>query len=210
MDENRYSRDLVKDFNAYMDGETLVLDGDVHVENEVLIIEQTNFFPSKFDYSNRDEVILLASSAVNTADGFCELVEKNFDTTSSDVLKEKHLEMYLALAGFACEIYMKAIIYFEDLHKNEKIKTHELNKLYNKLPFELQKTIADEFGNISDILEEIKDVFTELRYNFEVSSIRGDYLIVFRLMKFLKVVAHGYPQKKTGAIKYANGILSFE
>ena len=152
MDENRYSRDLVKDFNAYMDGETLVLDGDVHVENEVLIIEQTNFFPSKFDYSNRDEVILLASSAVNTADGFCELVEKNFDTTSSDVLKEKHLEMYLALAGFACEIYMKAIIYFEDLHKNEKIKTHELNKLYNKLPFELQKTMADECGNISDIL----------------------------------------------------------
>lgn len=46
-------------------------------------------------------------------------------------------------------------------------------------------------------------MFTTLRYDFEQNHIQGDCLVVFRFVEKLRTIAHTYPQKKAGAVKYA-------
>ena len=53
-------------------------------------------------------------------------------------------------------------------------------------------------------------MFATLRYDFEQNRIKGDYLVVFRFMEELRTIAHTYPQKEIGTVKYANGTLAFE
>lgn len=46
--------------------------------------------------------------------------------------------------------------------------------------------------------------------NWDDYRIQGDYLVVFRFMDELRAIAHTYPKKKAGAVKFANGTLAFE
>ncbi len=210
MSDNGYSRDFVKKTMAHMEGETLVIDGAAHVEDGVLVFEDTNFLPRNMDYDDDDSIKILATSAIHTADGFCDLVKRNCDLNNPNISSDAHLEMYLALSGLACEIYMKAIIYHENLHNGKPAKGHLLNELFDKLPNVTQGAIISKITNIKSILPSIGDMFTTLRYDFEQNHVQGEYLIVFKLMEELRTIAHTYPQKKPGAIKFANGVLAFE
>lgn len=210
MDNNEYSRSLTTGVLAHVEGETLVIDGPAHLDGSTLVFDTVNFLPQDVDYTDSNSMKILATSAVHTADGFYDLVKQNCNTSNPNISYDAHLEMYLAISGLACEIYMKAIIYHENLHGGKQARGHRLDDLFTQLPVTVQETINSKINNIVTILPTIKDMFTTLRYDFEQNHIRGDYLIVFRFMEELRVIAHTYPQKKIGAVKFANGTLAFE
>ena len=210
MSNNEYSRSLTTGTVAHVEGESLVIDGPAHMDVSTLVIDSVNFLPQEVDYTDNDSVKMLATSAIHTADGFYDLVKQNCNTTDPDISHEAHLEMYLALSGLACEIYMKAIIYHENLHGGKQVRGHKLDDLFSQLPIGVQGAVSSKINNIAAILPAIKDMFTTLRYDFEQNRIQGDYLVVFKFMEELRTIAHTYPQKKTGAVKYANGTLAFE
>ena len=210
MSKNEYSRSLTTGVIAHVEEESLVIDGPAHMDGGTLDIDAVNFLPQNVDYTDNHSVKILATSAVHTADGFYELVKQNCKTSDPDISYGAHLEMYLALAGLSCEIYMKAIIYHENLHGGSQARGHKLDDLFGQLPVATQGVISSKISNIAAILPTIKDMFTTLRYDFEQNHIKGDYLVVFQLMEELRMIAHTYPQKKPGAVKYAKGVLAFE
>lgn len=210
MSNNEYSRSLTTGVIAHVEGESLVIDGPAHLDGGTLVIDAVNFLPQDVDYTDNDSVKMLATSAVHTADGFYDLVKQNCNTSDPDISHDAHLEMYLALSGLACEIYMKAIIYHENLHGGKQARGHKLDELFTLLPVSVQGVVVSKINSITATLPAIKDMFTTLRYDFEQNHIRGDYLVVFRFMEELRTIAHTYPQKKAGAVKFANGTLAFE
>lgn len=210
MSNNEYSRSLTTGVIAHVEGESLVIDGPAHLDGGTLVIDTVNFLPQEVDYTDGNSVKILATSAVHTADGFYDLMKKSCNTSDPDISYDAHLEMFLALSGLACEIYMKAIIYHENLHGGKQVRGHKLDELFSQLPFSVQGMVDSKINNIAAILPAIKDMFTTLRYDFEQNHIQGDYLVVFRLMEELRAQAHTYPQKKPGAVKSANGTLAFE
>lgn len=210
MGSNEYSRTFAKEIVAHVESNTLALDGLTHAEGGTLVIDEVNFLPRSVDYTDNDSVKMLATSALHTADGVYDLVKSNCNTTNPDVSSGAHLEMYLALSGLACEIYMKAIIYFENLHKGKQKRGHGLDELFIELPESVQRIVTSKISNIKKILPTIRDMFKTLRYDFEQNHVQGEYLVVFKLMEELRIIAHTYPQKNPGAVKYANGVLVFE
>ena len=210
MSNNEYSRSLTTGTVAHVEGESLVIDGPAHMDGSTLVIDSVNFLPQEVDYTDNDSVKMLATSAIYTADGFYDLVKQNCNTTDPDISHEAHLEMYLALSGLACEIYMKAIIYHENLHGGKQVRGHKLDDLFSQLPIGVQGAVSSKIDNIATTLPAIKDMFTTLRYDFEQNRIQGNYLVVFGFMEELRTIAHTYPQKKAGAVKFANGTLAIE
>ena len=210
MSNNEYSRSLTTGVIAHVEGESWVIDGPAHLDGSTLVIDSVNFLPQEVDYTDNGSVKILATSAVHTADGFCDLVKQNCNTSDPDISHDAHLEMYLALSGLACEIYMKAIIYHENLHGGKQVRGHKLDELFTLLPISVQGVVSSKIISITATLPSIKDMFTTLRYDFEQNRIQGDYLVVFRLMEVLKTIAHTYPQRKAGAVKFANGTLAIE
>ena len=210
MSNNEYSRSLTTGTVAHVEGESLVIDGPAHMDVSTLVIDSVNFLPQEVDYTDNDSVKMLATSAIHTADGFYDLVKQNCNTTDPDISHEAHLEMYLALSGLACEIYMKAIIYHENLHGGKQVRGHKLDDLFSQLPIGVQGAVSSKIDNIATTLPAIKDMFTTLRYDFEQNRIQGNYLVVFGFMEELRTIAHTYLQKKAGAVKFANGTLAIE
>ena len=210
MSKNEYSRSLTTGVIAHVEGESLAIDGPAHLDGSTLVIDSVNFLPQEVDYTDNDSVKMLATSAVHTADGFYDLVKRNCNISDPDISHDAHLEIYLALSGLACEIYMKAIIYHENLHGGKQARGHKLDELFIQLPASVQGVVNSKINNIVATLPTIKDMFTTLRYDFEQNHIQGDYLVVFRFMDELRTIAHTYPRKKAGAVKFANGTLAFE
>ena len=210
MSNNEYSRSLTTGTVAHVEGESLVIDGPAHMDESTLVIDSVNFLPQEVDYTDNDSVKMLATSAIHTADGFYDLVKQNCNTTDPDISHEAHLEMYLALSGLACEIYMKAIIYHENLHGGKQVRGHKLDDLFSQLPIGVQGAVSSKIDNIATTLPAIKDMFTTLRYDFEQNRIQGNYLVVFGFMEELRTISHTYPQKKAGAVKFANGTLAIK
>lgn len=210
MSNNEYSRTFTKKISTHVEGDELLIEGTTHMEGEELIFDDINFLPETIDYNDSDSIEMMATSAIHTADGFYDLVKANCNITNPDISSSAHLEIYLALSGLACEIYMKAIIYFENLHNGKQVRGHKLDELFNKLPQAVQSGIIGKVNNIKGILPNISDIFTRLRYDFEQNRISGDYLLVFELMEELKTVAYTYPQKACGVMKYAKGCLLLE
>lgn len=196
MNDN-FSRDFVNGFTAHEKGGTLYIDG-------------ADFLPNTIDYADIESVKILATNAVHTADGLYDLIKNNCNTLVPDLSVKGHLEMYMALAGLACEIYLKSIIYNENLNENKQIKGHKLNELFIRIPVSYQEEIRTEISNIDEILSSICDLFTTLRYDFELNHVQGDYLAVFKIMEKLKTISHRYPTKNIGSIRYLDGCLMFE
>ena len=210
MKNNEYSRQFVKGISARIIKENYNTGRTIPFEAETVIIDVEQKLPFKVDYTNDAEIEVLATSAVHTADGLYDLVKRNCCTSTPDNSYDAYLEMYLALAGLACEIYMKAIIYHEKLHRGKIVKEHNLNELFKRLPPKQKTIIVERIDNIKTILPTIRDMFTTLRYNFEKNNINGEYLLVFDLMEELRIIANEYPKIKHSIVSCASGIMRFE
>lgn len=197
MNSNEFSKELVSGYGIRQEGGTVFIDIDDSI-------------PKEIDYTDYDSVKILATNAVHTANGLYDLIKDNCNTQNPDPSPKAHLEMYLALTALACEIYMKSIIYNENLHDGKKCTGHKLEELFQKIPNITQEKIRTKISNIDSILPFVGDIFTTLRYDFELNSIQGDYLIVFVLVDILKEISNSYPKKPTSSIRYADGTLSID
>ena len=168
------------------------------------------FLRESVDYADTTNVRVMASNAVHTANGLYELISKNCDTAKPSISKEDHLEIFLALAGLTCEIYMKSIIYNEFMHGDQKLKKHYLDELFEMLPDNIQTELSAKIPKLKEAVGEIKDIFIKLRYDFELNTFAGNYLVVFQLMEELKSISNRYPTETRSMLSYAAGIAIIE
>ena len=194
-----------KEFSKYS-----VYHYDLQQEGETLYIKGASFLPEEVDYTDENSIIILATKAVNTADGLYDLIKCNYNTNDPDISAKSHLEMFLSLAGLTCEIYLKSIIYYENKHNGKKNTEHNLSQLFKNIPKEHKDTIKQIIPNIDEILPSIGNVFKSFRYDFEINSIQGEYLYLFDFMEKLRTICKSYPSYNVGEIRYANGIMSIE
>ena len=180
---------------------------DITQEGDALHINGVSALPKEIDYSDEESVKMLATNAVHTADGLYELIKNNCNTSEPDTSSKAHLEMYFALAGLVCEIYMKSIVYNEMLHEGKKCKGHGLCSLFVKIPDVHRKAIRLRIDNIDEKLATAENAFETLRYDFELGLIEGDFFVLFDLMEELKKICESYPKHTTGALICANGTL---
>lgn len=197
MSSKEFSKQLIREYNMEVDGSALHIN-DAHP------------LPEEIDYNNNDSVNILATKAFQTADGFYHLIKNNCNISEPSASADARLEMYLALAGLACEIYMKCIIYFEKRPGGKQCKGHKLNGLFLLLPDAYRDEIKQRIKGIEVELPKIGDVFETLRYDYELNRIQGNYLLVFDLMELLHAICDSFPKRIVGEIRYANGILSFK
>ncbi len=110
--------------------------------------------------------------------------------------------------AFACEMFLKSLLTYK---KVQLKKAHQLRKLYNMLPTEYQKHIAQEVsiktvGHITDmfgvpLLDKISDTFIKWRYWYEQKDItmRMDsyFLVAFRdvLKGLCQRTVYGIPKQ---------------
>lgn len=101
--------------------------------------------------------------------------------------------------AFACELYLKAILYELDLDFG---RTHRIIELFQLLPEEYQNKIKENVHfkyekkeNFELVLEEISDAFVFLRYSHErkavVSNWDGLSMISTAIMKVSRTVVEG-------------------
>ena len=183
---------------------------DVEQKDSALIIRGAKFANEAIDYSNEEDLKRLATRANQTADGLFDLIAANCNMDSPDISPSAHLEMYLSLAGLACEIYFKSLIYFDCNNKGENLaraEGHKFEKLFNLLSAEKQETIKERVKGIEELLPELSYLFPHMRYDFELNHIQGEYLTVFNLMQELKILSNSNPAVKNGSIRFANGTL---
>ena len=197
MKSNEFKKDLIKD-------------AEINVVNASISFKKLNFYPKEADFSDNEFVKIIASNAVNTANGYYDLIKKNFSANKADLSPEAHIEMYLALAGLTCEIYLKSIIYNEFKHNGKKYIEHNLKNLFDKLPDIHKSRITNKIPNILEDLQTVSKVFEELRYDFELNHIDGNYFVLFDLMEELSVISNNYPKQSVSSLRYANGVLRIE
>ena len=197
MKSNEFKKDLVKD-------------AEINVVNASISFKKINFYPKEADFSDNEFVKIIASNAVNTANGYYDLIKKNFSANKADLSPEAHIEMYLALAGLTCEIYLKSIIYNEFKHNGKKYFEHNLKNLFDKLPDIHKSRITNKIPNILEDLQTVSKVFEELRYDFELNHIDGNYFVLFDLMEELSAISNNYPKQSVSSLRYANGVLRIE
>ena len=92
-------------------------------------------------------------------------------------------------SAFACEVYLKALLKYND---NPVMKEHRLKELYGLLPENTREwiklTVINHYGQWydcfgQDYLESISNAFTDWRYSYEsnrLMSIHHGFLTTFR------------------------------
>ena len=89
------------------------------------------------------------------------------------------IQVVLVNLAFACELYLKAMLYELNVDFG---RTHRIVELFRLLPEEYQKKIKenvhfkyDKEDNFHLILEEISDAFVFLRYSHERKAVVGNW-----------------------------------
>lgn len=193
MSGREFTHDAILELNVRQEGGTLYAEG-TDAKKDV-------------NYSDEVEMKRLATRANHTADGLFDLITRNCNIDNPDIALGAHLEIYLSLAGLACEIYLKSLIYYDARNRGKKLGTHDLCDLFRRISQESKETIRREINDIDELLPSLSVLFKDLRYDFELNHIAGKYLTVFDLMKVLKTLSNGNPALETGYIRRANGAL---
>lgn len=106
----------------------------------------------------------------------------------------------LMLATFSCELFSKAILYYEK--EQGEVSGHELKKLYDDFPINVKNEIKVIIKNEDNYLEEsyseerfirfleqISDEFSKWRYRFEYVKNNSNYSFALDYPKILKKVS---------------------
>lgn len=180
---------------------------DIEQHGDTLYIKGANFLSKDIDYTDEKSMKRLATKANSTADGLYDLITKNCNIIKPSLSPKSHLEMYLSLAGLACEIYLKSLIYYEFKNDGAIIRQHNFEKLFRRLSQDKQQVIRNAIANIDELLPRLSILFPCLRYDYECNHIQGEYLAIFDFMNELKSISNQNPPVLTGAIRCANGEL---
>ena len=167
------------------------------------------FKSADVDYNDINNVRVMATYAIKTANGIADLIHEKIDI-SNPLSQNGNLELYIALAALASEIYMKAIIYYSNNHNGKIIRRHHLCNLYKQLPKATRDSLEKELPEIPKYLESISNAFMEMRYFFEFNAFNNEYLFVFKLLKALENHTKRYEMYELPLLKYAGGALLVE
>lgn len=145
---------------------------------------------------NDNDLEDISYSAKEVADGYYELIPDNYDWFKIDIGAKSKFEMYLAIAGLACEIYLKAILYRCNGIKASSRKKHDLKELFILLDgcrHDLAERIISDVckNDNTDFYEELdrsKDIFNEFRYSYELNGYTIHVLFVITFMNSLKEI----------------------
>lgn len=194
MGYKEFSHDSVVGYDVKQEGDTLYIMGAEDLEEDI-------------DFSDETALKRLATRATHTANGLFELIVGNCNIDQPDIAPDAHLEIFLSLAGLACEIYLKSLIYYDCKNGGKMIHSHDLQDLFRCISQEKQENVREKIDDIDKFLPELSKLFPCLRYDYEYNHIRGEYLVIFDLMKVLKELSNSNPAIETGSIRSANGIL---
>ena len=177
-------------------GVTLVLDG-AFKSNEV-------------DYTDDENVKVMATCAINTANGLYSLIHENCNISKPLEESNTNIIMFISLAALASEIYFKAIIYYHYKHNGKCIKEHHLDKLYRVIPDEERMTISTIIPGIEEYLCNIANAYADLRYVFELNAFNKEYLVIFDLMDILHSITEEYETMDYPLLRYSSSIIRIE
>ena len=177
-------------------GVTLVLDG-AFKSNEV-------------DYTDDENVKVMATCAINTANGLYSLIHENCNISKPLEESNTNIIMFISLAALASEIYFKAIIYYHNKHNGKCIKEHHLDKLYRVIPDEERMTISTIIPGIEEYLCNIANAYADLRYVFELNAFNNEYLVIFDLMDILHSITEEYETVDYPLLRYSSSIIRIE
>jgi len=123
---------------------------------------------------------------------------ENFYICSAILFKEsiQFINVASVNLAFACELYLKAMLYKLDINFG---RIHGLYELYQLLPVECQDRIKeniefkyDKNENVELVLKEISDAFVFLRYSHErkaiISNWGGLSAIATAIMKVARII----------------------
>ena len=168
------------------------------------------FESSEVDFGNEQNVKVMSTCAIQTADGLYSLVHEkcNMDTPLSQ--GNANLSIFISLSALACEIYMKALLYYQNRHNGDKIKKHKLDELLKMLSSDEQSRIIERVPQLDKELSTVSDAFVELRYVFEINAFNKEYLLIFDLMNVLHDICAELKPYKVAILEYGPGIVRTE
>ncbi len=160
-------------------------------------------FPSnEVDWQNLENIKIAASRALDMADELYELIHSNCNL-DDPVFENKNLAIYIAISAFACELYLKGMIYLENGHHGKQLKTHRLIELLECLS---QCTPLDDcINSLKDEMIELDDAFQEMRYVFEYNAFNKEYLLIFDLLEETRKKSLEYVRHRTPTLLYSDG-----
>ena len=168
------------------------------------------FNSAEGNFSDEENLKVIATYAIKTADALFSLVHEKCDIDNPLAEKNQNIEMYISMSVLACEVYMKAMLYFHNRHNGKKIKKHELDYLFGKLSDDEKERLIDKVPGIKEKISNISKAFEELRYVFELNAFNKEYLLVFDLMDALHDMCSELPKHEMGVLKYSSGIIRLE
>lgn len=76
----------------------------------------------------------------------------------------------LTCLAFSCEVYLKTLLFYFDLHFPKGSKGHDLKELYTSLPDDIKANIRESYENplkFDSDLDDTKEYFVTSRYLYE-------------------------------------------
>lgn len=144
----------------------------------------------------------IAGRAKKRADSYCDFILSHCDTERPDFTSTGNLEMFVAWAAFACEVYLKSLIFHisanvfsvEKPDGDKKIKEHCLLELYemlksaNNVGHSYAVRVGEDYSDFVEKIESVSKYFELYRYDFELDNERIDFAFTFGLMKKLRSI----------------------
>ena len=163
------------------------------IENGVLVFSGRGF-------EGADQYRAIAGRAKDRADYYFRYVTEHFDIDNPDLSSSGNLEIFVTWAAFACEVYLKSILYELDAEECDKecpdgrkrFRGHCLSEIYGKLVKSDEEHGSDYSFQISsgiqrfeEQLNAVSTYFEYYRYDFEKDKETLNYAFVFKLMEKL-------------------------
>lgn len=167
------------------------------------------FATDKVQWNDAKNVIIAASKALAMADDFHDLVQENCNF-EDPIISNRSIEIYIAIAAFACELYLKSLIYLDGRHGGKEIRCHDLCKLIDSLPSEIRKSLYALNQSFENGLAPLAESFTEMRYAFEFNAFNKEYLLIFDLMNALQSISESCERTSLPTLRYSGAKVVVE
>ena len=150
--------------------------------------------PQPCKIGSKDYMGHYSYDAKKVADRYREIVRNGLIKATKEFKNDYSFETHMSLAGLACEIYLKSLLFLENDFEADKRKEHSLASLFNMISEVMQEKIVSTFNKCRGSLcfeEEIRrhaKVFAYVRYPYELNGYRMNSSFMISLMDTLKKV----------------------
>lgn len=140
----------------------------------------------KYTLESSEDYRQIGERAYKRANEYFKIFERCYDM----VLSGQHMTMATIMA-FACELYMKSILFYKEIDCRS---THDLFELYNMCPKDIKKEIKSlhpchncSKENFEQELKEVGKAFVVSRYIYERKRMAVNILFLIELLYTLEL-----------------------